>query len=209
MNCLGKSLFLESPAEKDVHAANRFLKNYEIRIEPRRKWASGRMDAAECMEEGLALCRYGDSGWGHMVKEDKYGDLPFRKELVEASADLIRRHYGSPLPFGVVVAVPSLRHPKLVPGFAAALAKALGLPFEPMLRKVRDTPPQKTMQNSAHQCENVRAAFDVSGNPTGRSVLLVDDMVDSRWTLTACTAVLRHAGAVDVTPFALADSGNH
>jgi ATP-dependent DNA helicase RecQ len=209
MNCLGKSLFLESPAEKDVHAANRFLKNYEIRIEPRRKWASGRMEAAEGMKEGLALCRYGDAGWGHMVKEDKYGDVPFRKELVEASADLIRRHYGTPLPFGVIVAVPSLRHPKLVPGFAAALSKKLGLPFEPLLRKVRDTPPQKTMQNSAHQCENVRKAFDVAGNPAGRSVLLVDDMVDSRWTLTACAAALRNAGAVDVTPYALADSGSH
>ena len=35
-------------------------------------------------------------------------------------------------------------------------------------------------------------------------VLLVDDLVDSRWTLTVAGAALRQAGAPGVLPFALA-----
>ncbi|MCB1016960.1 MAG: recombinase RecQ [Acidimicrobiales bacterium] len=38
-------------------------------------------------------------------------------------------------------------------------------------------------------------------------VLLVDDLVDSRWTLTVAGAALREAGAGPVHPFALAKSG--
>ena len=43
----------------------------------------------------------------------------------------------------------------------------------------------------------------VSGN-----ILLVDDVVDSRWTLTVCGDILMHNGANKVYPFALADSSH-
>ena len=45
----------------------------------------------------------------------------------------------------------------------------------------------------------VRAAAVRSG-----PVLLVDDLVDSRWTLTVAGSLLRDAGAGPVFPFALA-----
>ena len=38
----------------------------------------------------------------------------------------------------------------------------------------------------------------------GGPVLLVDDMTDTGWTLTMAARVVRHAGAPDVLPFALA-----
>ena len=38
-------------------------------------------------------------------------------------------------------------------------------------------------------------------------VLLIDDLVDSRWTLTVAARELRLAGAMAVLPFALAVSG--
>ncbi|HRA07635.1 MAG TPA: recombinase RecQ, partial [Propionicimonas sp.] len=38
-------------------------------------------------------------------------------------------------------------------------------------------------------------------------VLLVDDLVDSRWTLTVAARLLRSAGAASVLPFALAAVG--
>ena len=38
-------------------------------------------------------------------------------------------------------------------------------------------------------------------------VLLVDDLVDSRWTMTVAARVLRQAGATAVLPFALALRG--
>ena len=38
-------------------------------------------------------------------------------------------------------------------------------------------------------------------------VLLVDDLADSRWTMTVAGALLRRAGAPGVLPFALASAG--
>jgi ATP-dependent DNA helicase RecQ len=64
------------------------------------------------------------------------------------------------------------------------------------------------MENSAFQQDNVIDAFAVEGNTPDGGCFLVDDMVDSRWTFTVATAVLRQAGAEFVVPLALADSSN-
>jgi len=94
-----------------------------------------------------------------------------------------------------------------VADFAKRLAKALRIPFRAALVKVRETREQKTMENSAHQAANVKGAFDIA--PEGLMegpLLLVDDMVDSRWTLTECARVLREAGSGLVFPVVLANS---
>ncbi len=65
--------------------------------------------------------------------------------------------------------------------------------------------PQKEMQNSVQQAENARRKLDVRGELVRRGpVLLVDDMVDSRWTLTVAGELLREHGSGPVHPFALA-----
>jgi ATP-dependent DNA helicase RecQ len=70
----------------------------------------------------------------------------------------------------------------------------------------RSTQPQKTMQNSSQQFANVEGAFAiVTEVPTG-TALLVDDIVDSRWTITYIGSLLRQAGCEPVIPLALADS---
>jgi ATP-dependent DNA helicase RecQ len=63
------------------------------------------------------------------------------------------------------------------------------------------------MQNSVLQLANARAKLTVDGStvPPG-PVLLVDDLVDTRWTLTVAGSLLRDAGSGPVVPFALADS---
>jgi ATP-dependent DNA helicase RecQ len=93
-----------------------------------------------------------------------------------------------------------------VPGFARALADELGLPFVDVVLKVRDIPPQAQMENSAQQLRNVYGAFSVVEPPLPEPVLLVDDLVDSRWTLTAIGVALRQAGSGPVHPFVLARS---
>jgi ATP-dependent DNA helicase RecQ len=100
----------------------------------------------------------------------------------------------------------------LVREFAERLAAVLGLPFWPVLRKRGQTPPQKERQNSAMQVRNLVKAFDVvavQSAPKGSKIpsgpmLLVDDVVDSRWTLTWATVLLRQHGSGPVYPFALA-----
>ena len=105
-----------------------------------------------------------------------------------------------------MTSIPSRRTPTLVPDFARRLAAKLGLPFVECLRKVKDTPPQKEMENSSFQQNNLIGAFEVVGTPPVGVCLLVDDMVDSKWTLTIAAAMLLKAGAASVVPFALADS---
>jgi ATP-dependent DNA helicase RecQ len=92
----------------------------------------------------------------------------------------------------------------LVPDFSRRLATRLGLPFVAAISKVHDNAPQKLQQNRFHQCQNLDGVFAVAeGIPTG-PVLLVDDIVDSGWTLTVASALLRQAGCTMVWPVALA-----
>jgi ATP-dependent DNA helicase RecQ len=95
----------------------------------------------------------------------------------------------------------------LVPDFAQRVASALGLPYVPALVKRRETEPQKTRENSEQHAANVRDAFAAIGSPPAGPVLLIDDVVDSRWTFGECARVLRGAGVEAVFPVALAEAG--
>ena len=105
-----------------------------------------------------------------------------------------------------VTSIPSLRDPETVPRFAARLAEALGLPYREALRKIKQTGAQKTMQNNAQQVANVVDAFQAVHEAVlpGRPVLLFDDIVNSRWSLTVCGVLLREAGSGPVMPAVLA-----
>ena len=108
-----------------------------------------------------------------------------------------------------VTSVPSLRHPQLVPDFAARLAIALGLPFSPALEKIEPRPEQKAMSNSTFQARNVDGSLGiVPGNMPSGPVLLVDDIVGSRWTLTVAAWLLRRHGSGEVWPLALSMAGS-
>lgn len=121
---------------------------------------------------------------------------------------MIRRWKPQPAP-AWITCIPSLRHPDLVPNFARRLAVALGLPFHVALAKTDARPPQKTMANSTQQARNVDGSLAIVGQPLPHgAVLLVDDMVDSRWTLTAAAWLLRASGSGEVWPMALSLTGH-
>ena len=103
-----------------------------------------------------------------------------------------------------VTCIPSLRHPQLVPDFARRLAQRLGLPFYAVLRQTEIKPEQKTMQNSWQQAINLDGAFEVDESVPSGAVLLIDDMVDSRWTMMVAAWLLRLHGSGEVFPIALA-----
>jgi ATP-dependent DNA helicase RecQ len=192
-----------------------FLRRTSLPIEPRKLWpagglphygASGRIEVGFRAEPGRALCVWGDAGWGAAVRLGKYHDGRFSDDLVEACRQLVQQWNPVPAPTWVT-SVPSRRHPELVPDFARRLATALGLPFEPVLVRTDDRPEQKTMANSTQQARNVDGSLEVRGQVRAGPVLLVDDMVDSRWTLTVAAWLLRSRGSGEVWPLALAQSG--
>ena len=98
-----------------------------------------------------------------------------------------------------------MSRPGLVEAFTERLASALALPFVPCVTSSADGPAQAQMANSAQQAANARRRLGVvaAGVRPG-PVLLVDDIVDSRWTLTVAGALLRDNGSGPVLPFVLA-----
>ena len=108
-----------------------------------------------------------------------------------------------------VTCIPSRRHPDLVPDFARRLALALELPFQGVLEKTDDRPEQKAMANSSQQARNIDGSLAIrAGELPKGPVFLVDDMVDSGWTLTIAAWLLRSGGSGPVFPLVLARAGH-
>ena len=157
-------------------------------------------------QDGRVLSRWGEPVWGALVAEGKAAGR-FDDKLVEATVDLVQHRWPDAAKARWVTCIPSLRHPELVPDFARRLAEALGLPFLEAVKKVRETDPQKQMENRFYQCNNLDGAFVVDPELCYCDpVLLVDDAVDSAWTLTLASVLLREAGVNAVVPFALAST---
>ncbi|WP_288362806.1 RecQ family ATP-dependent DNA helicase [uncultured Spongiibacter sp.] len=213
-SCLGQPVINAAVDPALAHRAGTFLKHAEMVIAPKAQVAAnafleygfrGNLPQQLRAQEGRVLSRWGDAGWGRTVADNKHAGR-FSDELVEAMAEMIQQRWQpNPAPQWVCC-VPSLNHPELVPDFASRLAARLGLPFLDAVSKVRDNQPQKGQQNRFHQCRNLDGAFAVTQLYKAQSVLLVDDIVDSGWTLTVIAALLQQAGSGVVYPVALASS---
>lgn len=210
-NCLGKEIMPSAVSEKYIHIAEEYVNKLIIPIVPRKRWASSSVTSATKIEYinqlGFCISKYGDAGYGELVKQGKYSkERRFSDELVGKSAEILKpfiqenkiRH---------ICCVPSLRS-DLVKDFTLRLASSLKLEFVDALEKT-EARQQKEMENSAHQCANAYTSFWVKdGVRLPKNILLVDDVVDSKWTFTVCGYRLMEAGAEKVYPFALADSSN-
>jgi ATP-dependent DNA helicase RecQ len=208
-NCLGHALLPEEVSLEMKERASAYLNGMILSIEPRKMWAASDVTSRDWIgyinQTGFCLSRYGDPGYGELVSRDKYSaNHRFCDELVGRSAQLLR-------PFlqekGIkyITCVPSLRS-RIVPDFAERLAAMCKIQFVQLLRKA-PAGQQKRMENSSHQCANAFRSFSLlDGVVVPEKVLLVDDIVDSRWTLTVCGYRLMEHGCREVYPFALADS---
>jgi ATP-dependent DNA helicase RecQ len=209
MACTGSSPEV-SLDEAVVAKAREHLRWAELMVEPRLQWPSGMPEPKGRIPEelrlgsGRALSVLNDGGWGGLVRKGLAAG-EFSDALVEAAAELVGKRWRPDPPPAWVTCVPS-SGVSPVSGFAGRLASALGLPFRRIVVKTRETKPQTELDNSHQQFRNVWGAFEVEGAPPGEPVLLVDDLIDSRWTLTVVGAALLEAGSGPVSPFVLAKS---
>jgi ATP-dependent DNA helicase RecQ len=210
-----------------TQAAVNFLRGDALVLEPRTRWPKPLLediraalpDAVDVSDKGAVkttipeklraeagrvLCIWGDSGWGDEVARGKYEAGHFSDALVDAAALLVRERWKPDPPPAWITAVPSSRRAELVRGFAQQLANKLDLPFAPILGRNREIRPQKEMQNGVQQVRNLLGAFTIPAAIPAGPVLLVDDVVDSGWTLTLLSILLRLRGSGPVYPFALA-----
>ena len=192
-----------------VQEAVAYLRRDVRAIEPRRQWPEGAR-IAKPNEIGRALCILGDPGWGRdvasVVAAGPAPDLRYPDHLADAAMEVIRgRWRPSPMPEWVTC-VPSASRPGSVEAFARRLASALALPFSPCLTSAGGAL-QSAMANSATQAANARSKLGVRDTAVRSGpVLVVDDLVASRWTLTVAGSMLRDHGAGPVLPFALAQA---
>ncbi len=207
-NCLHKDLVGSIFDIEDKEMALSYLNSLKMEIEPRKKWSDSSFTGKSMIdlpnEPGICLSRYNDVGYGVLVRQGKYEKNKFDVRLVTRSADVLKPIIKEN-DIKYICCVPSLRS-DLVKDFTLRLSKALGIEFVDCLEK-SSAQPQKKMQNSAFQCRNAWDSFFVKDDckvPT--KLILVDDVVDSRWTLTVCGYKLRQCGSQFVFPFALADS---
>lgn len=180
-----------------------FIRKRPITIEPRKQWVGHRRGRIlNVLEPGRALCYLTDPGWGDQLLSTKRDNLPLSDELVDASVELINEWM--PGFDGTLVYVPTLDPTRtLVENLARRLSERLQIRRSDCLVKRHRNAPQKLMENSAQQLRNVDEVFGVQGHTPKGPILLVDDVVDSRWTMTVLGDLLMAAGSGPVYPFAV------
>ena len=139
-------------------------------------------------------------------------DAPATPELLRACVGVLAGWGWEQRPGGIV-AMPSRSHPQLVQSLAHGLAEIGRLPLLGTLDLEHGGPTGEPGGNSAFRLAGVWERL-VVGPELAQTltqvrgpVLLVDDLVSSRWTLTVAGRELRRAGAEGVLPFALAVDG--
>ncbi len=212
--CLGRAIVDSGFSRDTAVSAALFLRHAELELECKKQVAKGALPEYGLTgnipvylraENGRILSRWGDAGWGQLVADSKKAGH-FGDELVLAVAEMFRERW-QPTPAPAwVTCIPSLNNVDLVPDFARRVANELGLPFQPVIVKTKNNEPQKMQQNRFHQCCNLDGVFAIEGDVSDGPVLLVDDVVDSGWTLTITAALLRDAGSGPVWPCALTTS---
>ncbi|WP_395658181.1 DEAD/DEAH box helicase [Nocardioides sp.] len=215
-NCGGLTLATDVSAAA-VEEAGARLARPGVPVEPRRMWPTAlanlgidlRGKIAEPAEEGRAVARLTDLGYGNALRElfapgtpDGPVPLPLVRAVIEVLGDW------RPAVDGIVV-VESASRPTLTADLADGLSRYLKVPVIGRWALVDpDVAPGQGAANSAQRVAAVgrRSALQLDDPSAlaGRRVLLVDDLVVTGWTLTLATRALRSAGAGAVLPLVLA-----
>ena len=202
-NCRGL-LFDETVGAETVQRAQQFIKSKFGVIEPRKQFPDKtKIESEFQFKSGIVLSNYADAGYGMAVQKGKYLDGYFSDELVDASVKILSEFIKNNN-IEWITPVTSKRHPQLVPDFAKRLADRLGIGYFEGIKKF-NAEEQKKFENSDRQYKNANDSFEII-QVKKENILLVDDMVDSRWTFTVCAMKMREMGSGDIYPFALANT---
>ena len=202
-----------------------------VPIEPRTLWPTGldalgvradgkpvkgKLSPEEQVAQGRVVARLTDLGWGGPLRELFATDADGRAidgevpaELAKAVLRVLKDWDWQTRP-AAVAWVPSMSRPRLVESLATGVATAGRLELVGPLDLALGAEPLRGSTNSAYRVRDVWHRFEVPTAMADRlaairgPVLLVDDLVDSRWTMTVAGRLLRRAGAMEVMPLALA-----
>jgi ATP-dependent DNA helicase RecQ len=211
--------------EAAMNTARSRLEQPGVALEPRAQWPTGmdrlgvpvkgRIAPEVALTEGRAVARLSDLGWGQRLREllrataDEGGDRAVPPEVLRAVVDVLRTWDWAQRPVAIA-SVPSRRRPELVSSLAAGIGELGQLPYLGALDLVDGGPVGEPGGNSAFRLANTWGRLGLGDDLRRRlsgipgPLLLVDDVADSRWTLTVAGALLREAGVPAVLPLVLA-----
>ncbi len=214
-NCGGLELSTEVSAAAVTEAQER-LARPGVPLPPRKMWPTGldrlgmdlRGKVAEQALEGRAVARLTDLGYGQALRElfrEGTPDGPVPVPLVQAVIEVL----GDWRPqVDAVVEVESVSRPELVGSLADGLSRYLQVPLLGRWAVLDpEVPPGRGQANSAQRVAAVSRRSGLEAEPgaiEGRRVLLVDDLLDTGWSLTLAARAVLRAGAASVQPLVLA-----
>jgi ATP-dependent DNA helicase RecQ len=222
-NCTGRPWSVEV-SDAGVKASRAEIIRPGVEVDARSMWPSGlakigvdlsgKIPAEERASTGRVIGRLSDIGWGPRLRRalhESAPDGPLPDELLNAAVEVLRTWGWERRPVAVA-AVPSLRRPQLVTTLGERLAAIGKLEWLGALeRRTAADGAGASRTNSAQRVRVLHDAFAVTPEQvaalTGLDqpvVLLVDDLIDTGWTMALSGRALRLAGVAEVLPFALA-----
>jgi ATP-dependent DNA helicase RecQ len=235
-NCTGRP-WPDQVSPAGAAAAGERLLRPGTPVPPRAMWpsgmselgvpVSGKIPAAAQARPGRAVAALTDLGWGPRLRELLAApDGPVPADLVDAVVKVLAAWDWSDRP-AAVVTLPSRARPQLVASLGEQIAAIGRLPYAGALEYAGDVPAgdepgtgrpgraehSSGQHNSAQRLAVVWAAMrvpdDVQAAVAGLTgpVLIVDDRMETGWTMTVAAKLVRDAGAPAVLPFVLALGG--
>ncbi|GAA4369513.1 RecQ family ATP-dependent DNA helicase [Nocardioides caricicola] len=213
-NCGGLALSADVSAAA-VEEAGARLSRPGVVVEPRKMWPTALANLgidlkgkiAEGAEEGRAVARLTDLGYGQALRElfapateDGTVPLPLVNAVIEVLGDWRP-------PVDAIVVVESQTRPTLTADLASGLSRFLRVPVVGRWAIADpEVAPEQGSANSAQRVAAVGRRFTLQLDEAldGQRILLVDDRVGTGWTLTLAARALRRAGAAEVRPLVLA-----
>jgi ATP-dependent DNA helicase RecQ len=218
-NCTGSHWPAEVSDTGTARARER-LRRPGVDVAPRRMWPtgmkalginlSGKIAAEQQAESGRALGRLTDIGWGNRLRQmfaEGAADGPVPDDVFDAVVKVLAAWGWTERPAGVVT-IGSRSRPELVGSLGRRIAEIGRLPHlgelapqgSPVPRQHNSAQRLRSVGGSLTVPDEVGAAVAAAGGP----ILLVDDRIDTGWTMTVAARLLRQAGASAVLPLVLA-----
>ncbi len=234
-NCAGR-WFPADIAETATEAAGQTLSRAGGVLEARLQWPSGmdrlgvpvkgKLKPGEGLAEGRVLARLTDLGWGGALRAlfaAGAEDQPVDPAMLQACVQVLREWgagdarnpgwsgVGRP---AAIVSIPARSKPELVGSLARGISGIGRIPYLGEMQLAHGGPTGGRGGNSAYRLAGVWERLVVGSElqaalaaVQGQPVMLIDDLTDSRWTLTVAGRALRQAGVGAVLPLVLAQAG--
>ena len=219
-NCTGRRWPADVSGTGAATAQERLLRP-GVDVAPRRMWptgmkdlgigASGKIPAGLSAGHGRALGRLTDVGWGTRLRtllSEEAPDEPVSADLTGALVTVLAAWDWEDRPAAVAI-LPSRTRPLLIESLGRRISGIGRLPYLGALAYA-DGGPGPRRHNSAQRLRSVWNALTVPEALAAAlaaldgPVLLIDDRIETGWTITVAAKLLREAGAPAVLPLVLA-----